>query len=273
MSYRLKISKQQELEVHKTFDTQLKKILDLISDHKLNEEEKIHEIRKSFKKLRALLKLIQYDLKDRKVYSIQNEYYKNASKRFSSSRDNSVLRETYESLIKKYHIPLQLDKNLLQDSPILDHPQEFKLLEQELLQKRLTLHIYQLKNKKYPFKKGLEKIYQQLLINKKRAYKTYEDEAFHEWRKSVKNYMYQLHLFQDILDKKMKKKLNSLNKLSELLGKDHDLSMLKEFFFLRNPNDLIIDYTKKEQKHLRKKASSFKLKGLKRAIKLLKKSH
>jgi CHAD domain-containing protein len=251
-----------EQKVQRILDTRLLEIINVIIDQKLTEEKKIHEIRKGFKKIRAFLKLIRHDLKKPQTYVSQNDYYKNASKRFSNIRDKSVLEKTYQLLQKEYDLINQFGKSLLINTISIDNAKAFNILQHELIQKRQTLHIYKLKKEKHPLKKALNKIYHQLLTNKQKAYESSSDEAFHEWRKSVKNYMYQLELFKNNFPTKIKKELKELKTLADILGLDHDLCVLKEFFYLRDKNSPIILYAIKKQKVLRQKAFKYNLQAL-----------
>ena len=54
-------------------------------------------------------------------------------------------------------------------------------------------------------------------------------EHFHEWRKQVKNFWYQLDFLRPEWPKKTKAMLRKLEELSEHLGDDHDLVLLDQF--------------------------------------------
>jgi CHAD domain-containing protein len=261
MSYKINLSKNIEEEVKNVIDSQLVKILHVISNEKISEDKKIHKIRKILKKIRALLKLIKYDLKDKDIYTAQNEYYKNAGKVFSQARDNTVLVKTFDKIIEKFDLDRDKYTNPIQYLENTDNQENFTMLRKEIKQIRKTLWIYQLKKKKKPLKKGLKKIYKKLQKRKKRAYKTHSDTDFHEWRKAVKNYMYQLKLLKKNLPKKAKKTIKKIKELADILGFDHDISVLKGFLLSKNINDPLVKYLEKEQKYLRKKASKIKIKG------------
>ena len=261
MSYKINLSKNIQSEVQNVIDSQLKKTLDLLLDKNRSEAKKIHDIRKVFKKIRALLKLIKYDLKDKDIYTTQNEYYKNIGKLFSQSRDNVVLVKTFDKIIEKYELDRDKYNNPIQYLESTHNQEKFTVLLKEMEERRKTVWVYQLKKKKKPLKKGLKKTYKKLKKRKKKAYKTNSDADFHEWRKAVKNYMYQLKLLQKNFPKKIKKSLKKIKKLADILGFDHDISVLKALLLSKNSNDPLVRYLEKEQKHLRKKASKIKVKG------------
>ncbi len=262
MSYNLKISKNIQKEVQKSVDFQLEKILLTLSDDVISQEKKIHKIRKVFKKIRALLKLIKYDLKDKEVYTTQNQFYKNASKVFSKARDNVVLVKTFKKIVKEFDLDQDKYNVLVQYLEPINTEEKFKMLKKQIKQMKKKLYLYQLKKKEKPLKKSLKKIYKKLKKNKKKAYKTNSDADFHEWRKAVKNYMYQLKLLHKNFPKSAKKSIKKLEKLADILGFDHDITVLKSFILSKHSHDPMVKYLEKEQKYLRKKASKIKLKNL-----------
>jgi CHAD domain-containing protein len=263
MSYHINLDKKSEHQIQKAFDFQLKKVLKLLRNKKITEEKKIHGLRKRFKKIRAFLKLIKYDLKDKNLYKTENNYYKDAAKRFSNARDNVVLHQTFHKIVKKYDLDQNEKPHTLKNLPLSNNSKEFISLKKEIEQKRKKLSVFKLKKKEKPFKTGLKKSYKKLLKKRKKAYTSFSDSDFHEWRKAVKNYMYQMELFHKVLPKKLNKKLKKLKKLADILGFDHDISVLKESFYQHDKKHFMIHYLEKEQKSLRKKASQIRLKGLK----------
>ncbi|MFP4333439.1 MAG: CHAD domain-containing protein [Campylobacterales bacterium] len=265
MAYHINLSKNIEKEVQDALDFYLLDVLHTLSDSKITQAKKIHNIRKSFKKIRAILKLAKYDLKDRETYVTQNNYYKYAGKRFSDSRDHLVLKKTLNKIAEKYDIKDKIEFSSLESLNTNVNSDKFTVLEKEIQLKREYLNIYKLKKKKRPLKAGLKKIYKKLIKNRKKAYSTYKDSDFHEWRKATKNYMYQSKLFKNTLPKKLKKKTKNLKKLADLLGLDHDISVLKEFILNQNKkNTSIIYYLEREQSILRAEASKIRLEALKK---------
>ena len=60
------------------------------------------------------------------------------------------------------------------------------------------------------------------------ALKDPSDEKLHEWRKRVKDLRYQLELLEPVWPDVMKATAEQANVLSDLLGDDHDLAVLRE---------------------------------------------
>lgn len=265
MTYRIDFSKNTKAEIQNALDFYLLEILYTLNNNKIARAKKIHNIRKSFKKIRAILKLIKYDLKDKRTYVTQNNYYKYAGKRFSGSRDNFVLKKTFNKIAEKYGIEDKIESSSLKELNTDEDNDKFSVLKRELQLKREHLGIYKLKKKKRPLRAGLKKIYKKLIKNRKKAYLSYKDSDFHEWRKAIKNYMYQVELFKNALPKKLNKKTKRLKKLADLLGLDHDIAILKEFIFHQDEkNTTMICCLRTEQNALREEASKIKLKAFKK---------
>ena len=72
----------------------------------------------------------------------------------------------------------------------------------------------------------LEKDYRKARRTFRRAYRLSEDEAFHEWRKYVQRHWRQLLLVAPSWPKAIRPHVALARNLSEILGEDHDLSVL-----------------------------------------------
>ena len=76
--------------------------------------------------------------------------------------------------------------------------------------------------------RGVEQSYSRGRKAFRRAMASMDDEHFHEWRKRVKDFWYQTRLLSRVWPEMMDARARQLKWLSELLGDDHDLSMLRE---------------------------------------------
>jgi CHAD domain-containing protein len=61
------------------------------------------------------------------------------------------------------------------------------------------------------------------------AFDTEDDDDFHEWRKRVKYHWYHVRLLQETSPAFMKARRTTMKQLSDCLGYDHDLAILKGF--------------------------------------------
>ena len=60
-----------------------------------------------------------------------------------------------------------------------------------------------------------------------RAYAKPEATAFHEWRKRAKDLGYQVQILRDLWPPLLKRLRSELDKLGDLLGKEHDLTVMR----------------------------------------------
>jgi CHAD domain-containing protein len=77
-------------------------------------------------------------------------------------------------------------------------------------------------------KGGLRRSYRRGRKAFKRAQEDPSTEALHEWRKRAKDYWYHLRLLQPVAPRTMKGHAKDAHLLSDLLGDDHDLALLRE---------------------------------------------
>ena len=61
-----------------------------------------------------------------------------------------------------------------------------------------------------------------------RAYDKPEPTAFHEWRKHVKDLGYQMQILRNLWPPVFKRLKGELDTLGDLLGKEHDLTVMRD---------------------------------------------
>lgn len=215
--------------------------------------EIIHETRKNFKKLRALLRLVRYGLGD-KIYKQQNYFFRDLGRELSDARDADVNIETFEQVV---------DHKQYWQNP---NAETVAAIQRYLDDRRYHLHLYDIKTidlfgsieEKLKTKKeqlrdndnelpndfdilasGLKKIYKKGL---KRFEAAYPDDsgtenkpvskvsasAYHEWRKEVKYLRYQLDIMAYVWPDLLTAMEEEAHQLTDLLGLEHDLHVLKE---------------------------------------------
>jgi len=74
---------------------------------------------------------------------------------------------------------------------------------------------------------GLKKTYKRARDAMAHAYAEPSVERFHEWRKRVKYHRYHTRLLREIWPAIMRRRRNELKRLSDRLGDDHDLAVLR----------------------------------------------
>ena len=230
-----------QLEVHETFSVGVKRIaaeelggalkgLQAGGDH-----GNVHDARKRFKKLRAVLRLVRSDL-GRREYREANILLRDAGRGLSGLRDAQVLVETLEALTK--HFPDEARQQAFGEvRRTLRSRQQLAETQGNVLTEEVTAKVVTLEdgiahwhvgdtwnavgpNLAWTYERGLEAF--------KNAYRHPSDEGFHEWRKAVKDLWYHLRVLNPLWPEVMDEFAAQASRLADLLGDEHDLAVLSQ---------------------------------------------
>jgi len=214
--------------------------LEQLKDESNDRDEAVHDARKSFKKLRAILRLVRFEIGEEE-YQKQNMFYRDLARQLSPLRDAFVLVEIMDNLIKELD-----DKDLKKVAKIIrkDLNSEFLKTKEafwstgEAVSEVIAAleaerdKVGQIGIERDSFKvfqKGLDKIYRQGQGRMEIAYANVPaSEGFHDWRKRVKYLWYQLRIIESVYPAELVAINNQLDQLSDLLGNAHDLAVLYE---------------------------------------------
>ncbi len=210
-----------------------------ISLDTLNIHEAIHDIRKRFKKLRAMARLVRDELGEDNYREI-NIYFRDLGREISDFRDLTAhietliaLQERYGSyLYVKFFDPViaqlkkerdEMEKNLRSQNFFSNHlPEKLRYAREDLIKWPVTNNdiLVILPNIQRVYKRG-----QKALFN---SYENPEMENFHEWRKRVKYLWYQTLLLQETWPQFFEIMETEIHLLADHLGNDHDLMLLQK---------------------------------------------
>ena len=239
MSYRLENSE--------TLSFGLKRIvLELIDNSVFNFakgngsfNEDIHEIRKNFKKIRTVTRLIKSDL-EAESFRIENSFYRDSGRILSDLRDSTVLIYTFEKLLKSSELEMSnFDFSIFKNFLIEKHKnisankhkksQVINSLSTDLLLARSRVFDWPISGDNFKIiRKNLQKIYEQ---GQRFMYAVFSEaikENVHEWRKSVKDLWYSMRILNNLWPEIMSPLVILLGKLSDTLGDTNDMFLLKE---------------------------------------------
>jgi len=195
-------------------------IIDAISVCKsedLKHYEIIHSVRKSCKRIRGLLKIVRPNFGYN--YEKENIFFRDLARTLSKARDRQVLIE----LLEQYgnvtdHISFTTDTKTL-----------IANFEYEISNRKEKIQNWKIKFDGFKsIKGGIKKTYSRGKRAMQLAHTFPTVENYHEWRKRVKYHYYHLELLIQIWPSFMEPYVEQVHQLSEMLGKDHDLSLLKE---------------------------------------------
>lgn len=198
----------------------------------------VHETRKSFKRLRATLRLAREALGE-EVYHRENALFRDSGRRLSGVRDASVLIETLDELEKlsgdevprgasaKLRERLENERNQTLESLRSDDT-ALAAVVADIEEARARTAAWTFETHGFEaLEPGLRRIYRRGRKAMRRSQADPTDENLHEWRKRVKDLWHAEQILRSAAPKKMKKRAKRTHVLSDLLGDDHDLAELR----------------------------------------------
>lgn len=211
-------------------------------------DDALHRARKAIKRLRALLRLVRYDLGD-ETYRAENETLRDAARELGPARDSFVLILTLERMVEDY-------RGLLADGAFDATDQYLRarhraaiddLMSDQQTVGRVVATLEAAKGRVEAWgtarhrdgrplirdeyaavAPGLERVYRRSRRDLGRVMTERTDLALHEWRRSAKYLRYQLETLEPIWPDVIGGHAARLNELGEMLGTDHDMSVLAE---------------------------------------------
>jgi CHAD domain-containing protein len=198
----------------------------------------VHEVRKSFKKIRALLRLVRDETA---AYHQENRFFRDEGRKISDVRDATALIEALDLLSAQYSD--QLYKNAFSDFRKILVDKRDDLVKETLEKENTLMEIRQNISHKCGSIKDLpltadsfdsialsiERVYKRGRKGYEKARESADPEDFHEWRKRVKYLQYQLQAIHLVWPKLLNTWEDELHRLSDFLGTDRDIFMLRNF--------------------------------------------
>ncbi len=195
--------------------------------------EGIHEARKRFKEIRAVLRLARAGLGDR--YHVENRWYRDTGRSLSATRDAEAALETWEKLRARFpelsdrRGTNQVARRLTARLERIGREQTAAKRPREAVREALPAAYERVS--RWPIHgtgfevllEGVGRVYRQGRRSMRNAYATGDDLQFHEWRKRAKDLWYHTRLLGPIWRDEMKIREIYLKQLSDDLGDDHDL--------------------------------------------------
>jgi CHAD domain-containing protein len=197
----------------------------------------IHEARKDVKKIRSALRLVRDEIGD-EVWRRENDHYRDVARRLSSFRDAEILVEALDGLGERFgptarerfdalREQLHEENRAAHDDGSVSRAMTGAAAE--LAAGRSTIDALSLDADGWEvIAPGLHRSYRR---GRKRL-RAVEDEAsvtnLHEFRKRVKDLWYQLRLIRDADRAMLEPLADHAHDLSDHLGDDHDLALLRD---------------------------------------------
>lgn len=238
MSYRIEHHESTREGIRRIAHEQIDKAVDELSDSRLDFHEKVHQARKRCKKLRGLIRLVRPGMES--TYQQENEWFRDTARPMSDIRDGEAMLETYDRLMK--HFGHRVDRRAF--APIRQNLEERRdriagrrrdacdLVEQtteRLLEAKQRVDRWPLDDWAMDaVEAGLKKTYRRGRKAMADVLDDPTDESHHAWRKRVKYYRYHTRLMRRAWSPVMKSLWKQVRQLSNLLGQDHDLAVMRD---------------------------------------------
>jgi len=200
--------------------------------------EAVHEARKALKRLRALLRLSRPALDDER-YRRENVILRDAGRELSGARDAQVMVETLDSLIERFgdELPpgtgtrLRTQLQAEADRAQSTGPDSYEAVRDVLRGARTGVSSWPLPahDGRPSLAEGFERIYRRGRRARRRAKAQPTPENLHELRKRAKDLWHASQLLEPACPDRFSQLAKDAHRLSDLLGDDHDLTVLLEY--------------------------------------------
>ncbi|MGJ3238447.1 MAG: CHAD domain-containing protein [Anaerolineae bacterium] len=238
MSYQWDLEEKLAEGITRIIDEQIDDALAQLTDEGNDRDEAIHSARKSFKKIRAVLRLVRDQIGDT-IYREQNELYRDLGRALAPMRDAYVRVMLINKLIDTLEADhLRSSAETMRAELVADYENTRTTFWQSattqevidrLTDERDTIHDMPLNKKKAfkVFKKGVKRIHKQGQDEMEIAYQNVPSAVeFHQWRKRVKYLWYHLRILKPYNPDTIADLIDQLDQLGDLLGSAHDFAVL-----------------------------------------------
>jgi CHAD domain-containing protein len=240
MSFQLKPGESLRKGIRRIARKQMKGALEqLTGPHKGSRDEAVHEARKCFKKVRAVLRLVRPVIGE-KTYHEENVCFRDAARPLTEVRDARIFIETLDHLAEHFQERVAgrsfddtrqaLQANLRAvRKRVLDEEDSFAVVAEVVRQARGRVKGWaDVPNKWAAVGEGLEDVYRRANDAAGAAAADPTVEKLHEWRKQAKYLRYQLEILRPLWPERVGELADEADQMGDLLGDDHDLAALRQ---------------------------------------------
>jgi CHAD domain-containing protein len=238
MAFKLKKNESAASGIRRIVREEIDDALELVKKGPADPETAVHELRKHFKRVRAVVRLVRNELGD-EVFEREDRALRELGRRLSSARDASIRATALDRLREAYEKDFPGDgvaavKRRLEARrgaalrPLRRKP-AFAPIGRELAALRRRVPAWPIRKAGFDgLASGLRRIYGQGRKAEARAYASRTDEDFHEWRKRSKDLRYGTELLAPVWPEAMTDVEKTLEDLTDRLGDDHDFAELRK---------------------------------------------
>jgi CHAD domain-containing protein len=240
MSFELKADESLRKGIRRIVRKQMDEAVeDLTGAQRESRDEAVHEARKCFKRIRAVLRLVRPAIRE-KDYRRENTSFRDVARPLTEVRDARIFIESLDQLVEHFqeHLVGRTFRDIRQALQgnlravrrrVLDEGNAFAVVAETVRRARGRIRNWADIPKKWPaVGDGLENTYRQARDAHGEAVADPNVEKLHEWRKQVKYVFYQLEVLKPLWPERLEELINEADRMGDLLGDDHDLAVLRQ---------------------------------------------
>ncbi|AJE16172.1 CHAD domain-containing protein [Stutzerimonas balearica] len=236
MAYRINPRRKASRQVRKAALDRISAALQALALPAERRAEGVHQARKRFKELRALLRLVREPLG--KSFTRFNLAVRDLGRALAESRDAAAMLESWDALAKEHHATFATEsfrqvRHRLEGRAKAsagqadDWAAHLAEVQAQLQALAGEIERWSLEGKGFALlQPGLARTYRDGRRDLALARREPSDERLHEWRKRVKDQWYHSQLLTPLWPDAFDFRSGQLKRLSDALGDDHDLAMM-----------------------------------------------
>jgi CHAD domain-containing protein len=217
---------------------QMNATADHLRDRRVKASERVHESRKRFKEIRALLRLFHEPLGDQ--FAIENRWYRDAGRALAGYREvdaviaaignlsPKVRKELGSAVVRRLRrLTQRKRREVYRDRKAAETRLEDIAAQLPIAVARVNNLSPAAFNGFASIEDGLRRTLRDGRRAMRAAWKSRDAAAFHEWRKRVKDHWYHVQLLHSLWPDELAVREKLLNDLSHILGEHHDLETIR----------------------------------------------
>jgi CHAD domain-containing protein len=234
VGYRIKQKEQVGKAVRRIVREQLRSAIRAARDRKLDQEDRVHEVRTRLKRSRAALALIRREAGGKAARD--DRKLRDAGRMLAKPRDLAVQAHTFRVLGTRLQseLPPRLLARLAAAERQIRRALEPEEVERDLKRAARALRRLRRDLSKWGVAKGRRAIGEGVTHTYRSGLETLEaareqpsPERFHDWRKKVKALAYELRIIGAAVPELTTSLIPKVDRLGEILGQVHDLDCVK----------------------------------------------
>jgi CHAD domain-containing protein len=235
MSFQLEANESLGKSVKHIVRKQIESALSFLQARVLRDEA-VHEARKHFKRIRAVIRLVRGELGEQ-IYHRENLCFRDAARPLTEIRDARVLLETFDKLrelmpAKSRALPTirrSLEKHHREiRRRVLNREHAVATVKTSIKEAVERVEDWPIDNDNWPaIGSGLKSVYKKGSRAFDAATRDPSAETWHEWRKQSKYLWHQIQMLEPLWAEVLKKLGDEVHRLTQILGDDHDLTVLR----------------------------------------------